>query len=66
MYMEKVRKVRKVMDENARTMRLINVELYYRNLETFWVAEYTDRHARVSIRFYEVYLQNRRCDCVRF
>ncbi|PPR99822.1 hypothetical protein GOBAR_AA20844 [Gossypium barbadense] len=55
-----VKKIRDVMKENAERARLMNAELYSRNLETFRVTEYIGRQSGIPPRSYGVDLRNRR------
>ncbi|XP_017604138.1 uncharacterized protein LOC108450882 [Gossypium arboreum] len=59
-----VEKIRDAMKDN--TQRLMNVELYSQNLETFRVTEYISRRSGIPPRSYGVDLRNRRCECRMF
>ncbi|XP_017636023.1 uncharacterized protein LOC108478111 [Gossypium arboreum] len=61
-----VEKIRDAMKENAERARLMNTELYSRNLETFRVTEYIDRRSGIPPRLYRVDLRNRQCECEMF
>ncbi|XP_017622102.1 uncharacterized protein LOC108466276 [Gossypium arboreum] len=55
-----VKKIRDAMKDNTQRARLMNVELYFRNLETFRVTEYISRRSGIPPRSYRVDLRNRR------
>ncbi|XP_016711801.1 uncharacterized protein [Gossypium hirsutum] len=61
-----VKKIRDAMKDNTQRARLMNVELYFRNLETIRVTEYISRRSGISPRSYRVDLRNRRCECGMF
>ncbi|XP_017613766.1 uncharacterized protein LOC108458881 [Gossypium arboreum] len=61
-----VKKIRDAMKDNTQRARLMNVELYSQNLETFPVTEYINRRSRIPPRSYGVDLRNRRCECGMF
>ncbi|PPR83393.1 hypothetical protein GOBAR_AA37322 [Gossypium barbadense] len=55
-----IEKIRDAMKDNTQRARLMNVELYSRNLETFRVTEYISRRSGIPPRSYGVDLRNRR------
>ncbi|XP_040967943.1 uncharacterized protein [Gossypium hirsutum] len=57
-----IEKIRDAMKDNTQRARLMNVELYSRNLETFRVTEYISRRSGIPPRSYGVDLRNRRCE----
>ncbi|PPS07513.1 hypothetical protein GOBAR_AA13126 [Gossypium barbadense] len=61
-----VEKIRDAMKDNTQRARLMNVELYSRNLETFRVTKYISRPSGIPLRSYRVDLRNRRCECGMF
>ncbi|PPR92699.1 hypothetical protein GOBAR_AA27973 [Gossypium barbadense] len=61
-----IEKIRDAMKDNTQRARLMNVELYSRNLETFRVTEYISRRSGIPPRSYGVDLRNRRCECGMF
>ncbi|PPR82985.1 hypothetical protein GOBAR_AA37727 [Gossypium barbadense] len=61
-----VKKIRDAMKDKTQRARLMNVELYSRNLETFRVTEYISRRSGIPPRSYGVDLRNRRCECGMF
>ncbi|KAK5824082.1 hypothetical protein PVK06_018845 [Gossypium arboreum] len=61
-----VEKIRDAMKDNTQRARLMNVELYSRNLKTFRVTEYISRRSGIPPRSYGVDLRNRRCECGMF
>ncbi|XP_016747576.2 uncharacterized protein [Gossypium hirsutum] len=61
-----VEKIKDAMKDNTQRARLMNVELYSRNLKIFQVTEYISRRSGISPRSYGVDLRNRRCECGMF
>ncbi|PPR87773.1 hypothetical protein GOBAR_AA32927 [Gossypium barbadense] len=61
-----VEKIRNAMKDNTQRARLMNVELYSRNLETFRVTKYINRQSGIPPRSYGVDLRNRQCECGMF
>ncbi|XP_016747037.1 uncharacterized protein [Gossypium hirsutum] len=61
-----VEKIRDAMKDNTQRAKLMNVELYSRNLETFRVTVYISRRLGISPRSYGVDLRNRWCECGMF
>ncbi|XP_016724705.2 uncharacterized protein [Gossypium hirsutum] len=55
-----VKKIRDAMKDNTQRARLMNVELYSRNLETFRVTEYISFRSGILPRSYGVDIRNKR------